>query len=78
MLAALLPSTRVRWFAIGLGVLCGLSACSARQGYASAQSWQRNQCSKIVDAQARIQCLRDADASYEDYQKAVEAAQQKP
>jgi hypothetical protein len=71
-------SRRFRWLAIGLGVLGGLSACSARQGYASAQSWQRNQCIKIVDAQARIQCLRDADASYEDYQKAVEASRQKP
>ena len=55
-----------------------LSACSAQQGYASAQSWQRNQCSKIVDAQERIKCMRDADTSYDQYKKDADAIKQSP
>ena len=46
-----------------------LTACSTQQGYASAQAWRRNQCSKIVDAQERIRCLREADASYDSYRE---------
>lgn len=46
-----------------------LTACSTQQGYASAQAWRRNQCSKIVDAQERIRCLREADASFESYRQ---------
>ena len=46
-----------------------LTACSTPQGYASAQAWRRNQCSKIVDAQERIRCLREADASYDSYRQ---------
>ncbi len=61
-----------------LAALVTLTGCSAQQGYASAQSWKRNQCSKIVDAQERIRCLREADISYDNYNKASEAATQKP
>ena len=46
-----------------------LTACSTQQGYASAQAWRRNQCSKIVDAQERIRCLREADGSYDSYRQ---------
>ena len=72
------PSTRMHWLAIGLVLAGGLSACSARQGYASAQSWQRNQCTKIIDAQERLKCLRDADTSYDQYRKDTDAIQQRP
>ena len=51
------------------GTVFLLSACSAQQGYASAQSWKRNQCGQIMDAQERIRCLREADASYDSYKK---------
>jgi hypothetical protein len=64
--------------AIVLAALPALTGCSAQQGYAGAQSWKRNQCSKIVDAQERIRCLREADISYDNYNKASEAATQKP
>ena len=49
-----------------------MAGCSAQQGYATAQAWKRNQCSKIVDAQERIRCLREAGASFESYQKEAE------
>lgn len=54
--------------------MAALSACSSQQGYASAQAWKRNQCSKIVDAQERIRCLREADKSHDNYQKQAEDA----
>ncbi|QCB45068.1 hypothetical protein [Hydrogenophaga sp. PAMC20947] len=55
--------------AIVLVLLSGLAACSARQGYASVQNWQRNQCIKIIDAQERLKCMREADKSYDQYKK---------
>lgn len=57
-----------------LAALVTLTGCSAQQGYAGAQSWKRNQCSKIVDAQERIRCLREADQPYDSYQKQAEDA----
>ena len=60
--------------AIVLAALSMLAGCSAQQGYAGAQSWKRNQCSKIVDAQERIRCLREADQPYDSYQKQAEDA----
>lgn len=54
--------------------LVSLTACSARQGHATAQAWQRQQCNQIVDAQERIRCLRDAEQSYDSYRKAAEDA----
>ena len=57
-----------------LAALVTLTGCSAQQGYASAQSWKRNQCSKIVDAQERIRCLREAEQPYDSYQKQAEDA----
>ena len=61
-----------------LTAVASVSGCSAQQGYASAQAFKRNQCSKIVDAQERIRCLREADTSYDTYQKASESTKQKP
>ena len=49
-----------------------LTACSAQLGYASAQAWKRNECAKIIDAQERIRCLREADGSYDSYRKETE------
>ena len=61
-----------------VSVLVLLTACGVRQGYASAQSWQRNQCSKIVDAQERIRCMRETDTSYDQYKKDADAIKQNP
>ena len=52
--------------------LAMLTACSSRHGYASAQDWKRNQCTKVIDAQERIRCLREADTSYDSYKKKTE------
>ena len=54
--------------------LAALTGCSAQQGYATAQSFKRNQCSKLADAQERIRCLKEADQPYDSYQKQAEDA----
>ena len=58
-----------------LGVVCAglLTGCSAQQGYASAQAWQRSQCLKIVDAQERRRCLDAADRPYGTYKQQSES-----
>jgi hypothetical protein len=56
-----------------LAGLAALTACSTRQGYASAQAWKRNQCLQVLDSQERLRCLKEADQSYDSYQKETEA-----
>ncbi len=73
-----LRPARALWMVIALAWLSGMTACSARQGYASAQNWQRQQCSKIIDAQERLRCMRDTDTSYDQYKKDTDAIQQRP
>lgn len=55
--------------ACALAVLPQLNACSSRGAYATGQNMQRQQCFKIEDVQQRQRCLRDADRSYEDYER---------
>ncbi|WP_291012709.1 hypothetical protein [Hydrogenophaga sp.] len=49
-----------------------------QQGYASAQTWQRNQCLKIVDVRERLRCMKEADQPYDSYQKEAEAIKAQP
>lgn len=67
-------NTRIRmarWLAMAsaLAALGQLSACSSRGAYATGQNMQRQQCFKIEDMPQRQRCLRDADRSYEDYER---------
>ena len=48
------------------------TACSSQQTYATGQTWQRNECNKIIDMQERQRCLARANDSYETYQKQVD------
>ena len=61
-----------------LAALAALSACSAQQGYASAQAWRRNQCLQINDDQERMRCLKEADQPYDDYKKSSDAIKASP
>ena len=45
------------------------TACSTQQLYASGRNAQRAECVKLADATARERCLKDADMSYDTYQK---------
>jgi membrane protein DedA with SNARE-associated domain len=48
------------------------AACSSQQTYASGQTWQRNECNKIIDMQERQRCVARANDSYDTYQKQVD------
>jgi hypothetical protein len=50
------------------------SACSSQQFYGVGQTWQRNECYKINDAQERSRCMSSASTSYEDYKRQSDAA----
>jgi len=45
------------------------TGCTTQQLYSTGQSWQRNECSKIMDQQERARCLSSTSASYEAYKK---------
>ena len=66
----------VRALALLLASACapGLSGCSTERAYGAGQAWQRLECNKIDDAQARSRCMANASTSYEEYQRQVEAA----
>jgi hypothetical protein len=48
------------------------TACSSQQTYASGQTWQRNECNKIIDMQERQRCVAKSNDSYDTYQKQVD------
>ena len=54
-------------------VAAALSACSARQWYATGQNWQANECRKrpVVE---RERCMNSKAMSYEEYERETEAA----
>lgn len=45
------------------------SGCSTQQLYGTGQAWQRNECQRSVDQDERERCLKNANTSYESYQK---------
>jgi hypothetical protein len=58
---------------MSVALLCSLAACSSQQLYGAGQSWQRNECLKLADDQARSRCLSGASAPYEQYKRDAEA-----
>ena len=66
-------TTRLFQMLLPLLWACALvTACSSQQTYATGQTWQRNECNKIIDTQERQRCLARANDSYETYQKQVD------
>ena len=49
-----------------------ISACTAEQAYYAGQTWQQNECNKIVDREQRDRCLSSAGGSYEAYKRQTE------
>ena len=74
MIAAHLKEFNLRpsLFLIALGITPYLSGCSSQQIYNTGQAWQRNECSKIADAQERNRCMASTNTSYEDYKRQTE------
>jgi hypothetical protein len=57
----------------GACLLAGLAGCTAQQLYASGQSWQRNQCFRLVDSIQRHQCLASTWMPYDQYKRELHA-----
>ena len=45
------------------------TGCTSQQGYASAQSWQRSECNKLLDQSERERCMANASMPYDDYKR---------
>jgi hypothetical protein len=41
-----------------------LPGCAASSGDASAREWQRAECNRIIDADARDRCMKRIDSDY--------------
>jgi hypothetical protein len=54
-----------------------LAGCSTEQLYATGRNTQRADCLKQADAGVRDRCLKDANTSYDTYQKEADAARGK-
>lgn len=50
------------------------AGCSSQQAYGVGQTWQRNECYKINDAQERSRCMSSASTSYDEYKRQSDAA----
>jgi hypothetical protein len=48
--------------------LLWIAGCSAQQWYATGQSWQRQECLRLLsDAPERDRCMKSTARSYDDY-----------
>jgi hypothetical protein len=63
----------MKWMLPLLAAL-SLCACSSQQAYSAGQSWQRNECGKIIDSQERDRCLERTSTSYDTYKQQTGAA----
>ncbi len=50
------------------------AGCSTQQLYLSAQQWQKQECDRIQDREARQRCEKEASVSYERYKAEAEKA----
>jgi hypothetical protein len=60
-----------RWASVPAALLIAavVAGCSLRQAYDSVQGWQRNACSRVVDAIERERCVASTTTSYDDYRR---------
>ena len=49
------------------------SGCTWQQAYYVGQAWQRSSCTRFVEQTERDRCLGNANMSYEDYRRQVDA-----
>jgi hypothetical protein len=45
-----------------------LGGCSTEQVYGAGQTWQRNQCEQLADANQRDRCIAGTDMTYPQYE----------
>ena len=63
----------MKTLAMLISLLVGLSACSTRTAFFSAQEMQRAQCDRLTDLQELQRCRAQTHQSYEDYQRQLES-----
>jgi hypothetical protein len=63
-----------KWTFVAMVLALGASGCTTQTAYFSAQEMQRAQCDKLTDLQELQRCRANARQSYDDYQRAREAA----
>lgn len=56
-----------------LAAAASLAACTAQQLYGAGQSWQRQECHRLPDADQRQRCLASSALSYDEYRRQAEA-----
>jgi predicted small secreted protein len=54
-----------------------LAACSTQSLYGAGQAWQKQECSRMADAQERSRCMASASRSYEEYKRESDAQRSK-
>jgi PBP1b-binding outer membrane lipoprotein LpoB len=57
---------------LSLALATLLAGCSTEQAYTAGQGWRKNQCYQLTNPQDRQRCLKEADQSYDSYQKEAE------
>jgi hypothetical protein len=57
-----------------LTIALALAGCASPQLYGAGQAWQRNECTKIPDAEQRQRCFQSTAMSYDEYQRQQAAA----
>jgi len=50
-----------------------LPACTAREVYGSAQTWQRNRCNTLHDKAEFDRCVNETDTTYDSYKRQTDA-----
>jgi hypothetical protein len=53
-------------------VLLVASGCTTQQAYYSTQTWQRNECNKLIDQNERDRCIGRTSLTFEDYKRQTE------
>ena len=66
----------IRQSIVAMAIASGVVACSPQQFYSAGQTWQRNECNKIIDSQERARCNASASKSFDAYQREAEAARE--
>lgn len=54
-------------------VSVSVTGCTWQQAYSASQNWQRNSCNRLVEQTERERCLSNANMTYDDYRRQIEA-----
>ena len=67
-------SRRAGRFVLGATLAIVLACCAGQDIYQTSQGFRRAQCERILEADRRADCLRNADRDWESYERDRERA----